>query len=192
MMLDTLTLARTAGMSGLVAVVALIAAAVALGLFFGGAGEAWGPVNDVLTSLMLIALIPPILAVERLAGGQTGGWLGVVTVAAVVGAVIAAVGQVLLVIGVIDLNMSYVTGGIGFAPILIWIVAVGMLGVAVGALPAAVGWLALATLGLIVLASAVTAVTRGPIAWAAWVGVVAAFAIWLGGLSGTLLDRAAA
>ena len=31
----------------------------------------------------------------------------------------------------------------------------------------------------------------GPIAWAAWIGVVAAFAVWLGGLSGTLLDRAA-
>src|SRR5262245_14678381 len=127
MMLDDASLYRIAGISTVVALIAFVISAIALGLFFGGAGEVFGPINDVFIAIALVSLIPAIIAVDRLAGADTGLWLRIISILAVVGAIIGAAGQLLLVVGVIDLDTSYVTGGIGFLPVVIWIIAIAVL-----------------------------------------------------------------
>jgi hypothetical protein len=191
MMIQASDLYRAAGLSAIVALLALIAAAVALALFFGGAGQFWGPVNDVLIALCLAALILPVLAVDRLTADQAGVWVHVVSVAALFGIVVAGVGQLLLVVGVIDLNTSYVTGGIGIVPVLVWIAAVAVLAGPMALLPADVGWLAGATLALIVVGSVVTAFTQGPLIAIPWTAVTLALAAWLWTLSGGLTAKVA-
>jgi hypothetical protein len=191
MMISSDDLYRAASLSALVALIALIGAAITLALFFGGAGQFWGPVNDVLFAIMLVALILPILAIDRLTINEAGFWVRVVTVAALAGAVVGAVGQLLLVVNVIDLNTSYVTGGVGIVPVLVWIAAVAVLGGPMGLLPAQVGLLAGITLGLVVVGSVVTAITQTPIIALPWVAVTIALVVWLGSLSGGLAARAA-
>ncbi len=120
MMIDSGTLYRAAGLSAVVSLVALLVAAVAIALFFAGAGQVFGPINDVFVSITMLSLILPILAIDRLAGAEIGPWLRIVSLAAIAGAVLAAAGQLLLVIGIIDLRSSFITGGIGIVPVLIW------------------------------------------------------------------------
>jgi hypothetical protein len=192
MFLESGTLYRAAGLSGVVALVALVVAAVTIALFFGGAGQVFGPINDVFVAVMMIALILPILAIDRLAADQVGLWLRIVSVGAITGAVLIAVGQLLLVVGVIDLETSFVTGGLGVIPVLIWIVTLIVLAVPLGILPSSVAWLAGAAIALIVVGSLVMFVTTGPAAWAAWIAVGVVLAVWLANLSASLLGRAAA
>lgn len=190
MMIESASLYRAAGISATVAVVAFVISAIALALFFGGAGTFWGPVNDVFIAICMIALILPILAIDRMAEGQAGIWLRVVTVAALAGAVLAATGQLLLVVGVIDLQTSYVTGGLGFLPVLVWMLALVVLAGPLGLVPAAIGWLAAAGLVLVAIASVSTVITMGPPTWLAWAAVVVVFALWMGSLATTFLGRA--
>lgn len=190
MMIETAALYRAAGISAAVAVVAFVISAVALALFFGGAGRFWGPVNDVFIAICMIALILPILAIDRMAEGEAGIWLRVVTVAALAGAVLAATGQLLLVVGVIDLQTSYVTGGLGFLPVLVWMMALVVLAGPLDLVPAAVGWLAAAGLVLVVIASISTVITMGPPTWLAWAAVVVVFALWMGSLATSFLGGA--
>jgi len=187
MMIDHETLYRAAGVSALGAVVAFVASAIALALFFGGAGQFWGPVNDVLISIWLIALLLPMLAVYALAGDQAGLWLKVVTIAAMAGAVLGAVGQLLLVGGVIDLQTSFVTGGLGILPVVIWMIALVVLAGPMDALPATVGWLAAAAIMLVIVGAVTTSITTGPPSWLAWLAVVVAFALWMGSLATSFL-----
>lgn len=188
-MIEGDVLYRAAAVSGVVAVVALIVAAVTIALFFGGAGEIYGPINDVFVAITAVALLLPIVAVDRLAGPDVGPWLRIVTVAALVGAIVVAVGQLSLVVGVIDLRTSFVTGGLGAIPILIWVVSVIVLAIPLGVLPESVGWLAVAAIALVVGGSIIVALTTGMIAWATWTAVVVALVLWLANLSVTFLDQ---
>lgn len=188
-MIEGDVLYRAAAVSGVVAVVALIVAAVTIALFFGGAGEIYGPINDVFVAITAVALLLPIVAVDRLAGPDVGPWLRIVTVAALVGAIVVAVGQLSLVVGVIDLRTSFVTGGLGVIPILIWVVSVIVLAIPLGVLPESVGWLAVAAIALVVGGSIIVALTTGMIAWATWTAVVVALVLWLANLSVTFLDQ---
>lgn len=190
MMVDSTALYRAAGVSAAVALVALVVSAVALALFFGGAGRVFGPINDVFIAVALIALVLPILAVDRITGTQGGLWLRIVTVAAITGVALAAIGQLLLVVGVIDLQTSYVTGGLGILPVLIWVVALAVLAIPLGVLPAWIGWLASATIALVIVASVIALATTGPLAWLAWAAVVAALCAWLWSLAATFMSRA--
>jgi hypothetical protein len=122
-MLPDTDLYRAAGASTIVAIIALVAAGVAFALFLGGAGAVWGPVNDLFVVVTAIAMIVPMLAVDRLAADQGIGWMRIVTIVAVLGALLIAVGQTLLVLGVISLGTSFVTGGVGFLPVAVWLVA---------------------------------------------------------------------
>ena len=114
------------------------------------------------------------------------------SVGAITGAVLIAVGQLLLVVGVIDLETSFVTGGLGVIPVLVWIVALIVLAVPLDILPSSVGWLAGGAIALIVVGSLVTFVTTGPTAWAAWVAVCVVLVVWLANLSASFMGRAAA
>ena len=189
MMIEDGTFFRAAGLSTVLAVIALVIAAITLGLFFGGAGQWWGPVNDVFTAILMFALILPILATDRIVVPEAGLWFRVVTVAAVAGAVLAGVGQLLLVLGVIDLQTSFITGGLGFLPVLVWIGALIVVAGPLGLLPAAIAWSAAAVIALIVVGAVITSISTGPLAWVAWLAVVLALALWMASLASTFLAR---
>jgi hypothetical protein len=183
MIMATADLYRLAGVSSWIALVALVLSGVALALFFAGAGEFWGPVNDALIVLTAIALIPAVVAVLRLAGDQGAPWVAILTVATIAGLILISVGQTLLIVGRLSLDGSYVTGGIGVIPVVAWIVLVAALSLGGGVLPSTTGWLAVATLVLIVAMSAIALVTQGPILWVAGIGLLVAIAAWLAGLA---------
>ena len=174
---------RLAGPSTWIALVALVLSAIALALFFAGAGQFWGPVNDAFIVVAVLAMIPAVLAVDRIAGGHAAPWTRIITVAAIAGIVLMAAGQTLLIVGRLSLEGSYVTGGIGVIPFIAWIVLVGVLALVSGVLPRSVGWLAVAVIVAIVAESAIAAVTRGPALWATSVGLVVVLAAWLASLA---------
>jgi hypothetical protein len=188
----TADLYRLAGLSSWVSLVALLLSGIALALFFGGAGDFWGPVNDALIVVTAIALIPPVLAIARLAGDRDAPWVLVVSIAAVAGLVLIAAGQTLLIVGRLSLDGSYVTGGLGVVPVLAWIVLIAVLSLGSGVLPSTIGWLAVATLAAIVVLSIVAVVTRGPVLWVAGVGLLIVISAWLAALASSLGASAAA
>ena len=152
--MTTADLYRLAGVSSWVALVAFVLSGIALALFFGGAGQFWGPVNDALIVVTVLALIPAVVAVARLTGNRAAPFLAVLTVATVAGLVLVAVGQTLLIVGRLSLEGSYVTGGIGIVPFLAWLVLVAILGLGDSPLPDAIGRLAAVAIATIVVAIA--------------------------------------
>ena len=190
--MPTTDLYRLASVSSWVALVALVLSGVALALFFGGAGEFWGPVNDALTVVTAVALIPVVVTVAVLVAGYGAPWPMILGTAAIAGLILIAAGQSLLIIGRLSLDGSYVTGGIGVAPVLVWLVLVAVLGLRGSGLPTTVGWLAAVVLLAIVIVSVLAVITRGPALWIAGVGLLIALAAWLAGLATTFGERAAA
>jgi len=184
----TADLYRLAGVSSWIALVALVLSGIALALFFGGAGDAWGPVNDALIVVTAIALIPTVAAVARMAGDRGAPWVAVVSVAAAAGLILIAVGQTLLIVGRLSLDGSYVTGGIGVVPFLAWIVLVAVLGLTLGVLPSRTGWLALASIVAIVVFSITAAITLGPLLWVEAVVMLAVIGLWLASLTTAFVD----
>jgi hypothetical protein len=190
MMIDTATLYRLAGWSAAVAIVTLIISGIALAIFFQ-IGEPWGSINDFFVVLTALALILPMLAVDRVAVDRAG-WLRIVTIVAIGGAVLIAIGQSLLIARVIDLQASYLTGGIGLVPVLVWLVALVVLAFGSHALVPAIGWSALASLAMVVIFSLVAAATMGPAMWVASIVLLLAISAWLALLSADLLARVSA
>jgi len=191
-MLSDSQLYPAAGASAVVSLIALVVSGVALALFFGGAGAFWGPVNDMFLVVTVLALILPILAVDRIAAGQGVGWMRLVSIVTLLGVVIIAVGQTALVLGLLTLDGSYVTGGIGFIAIMVWLVALAILSFGSGVLAPLVGWTAIAVLALIGVETFVVAVAMGPLVAVASVALLVALVAWLWSLSSTLLSRAPA
>jgi hypothetical protein len=190
--MDGPLLFRAAGYSAVLALVALLGAGVTIGLFFGGAGAFWGPINDVLWAISLAALILPVLAVDRLAGESAQPWIRIVTVAAIAGLTLAAVGQLLLVVGVIDLQTSFIAGGLGILPFFAWLIALAVLAFGPGLLPSSIGWLVVGVIALTIGTSVVGMITSGPLLWIVCVALLVALAGWLGSLASDLLARAPA
>jgi len=180
---------RAAGLSAMVAIIGLIVSGITIALFFGGAGDFWGPVNDLAVAVTLVALVLPVLAVDRLARPEVGIWIGAVSAAAIAGIVLTAVGQVLLVVGVIDLKTSFVTGGIGILPIFVWLLAVAFLALGPGILPAQIGWLAIGVVALSAGITALAGITTGPVLWVAAAALLVVIAGCLGSLGATLLSE---
>jgi hypothetical protein len=191
MIMATADLYRLASLSSWIALVALVLSGVALALFFGGAGELWGAVNDALIVLTAIALIPAVVAVARLAGEHGSPWVAILSAAAIAGLILIGVGQALLIVGRLSLEGSYVTGGVGVVPVIAWIVMVAALGLGADGVPTSTGWLAVATLVGIVALSAIAVVTRGPVLWIGGVALLVAISAWLAGLATTFGASAA-
>jgi hypothetical protein len=187
----TTDLYRLASMSTWVALVALVLSGIALALFFGGAGEFWGPVNDALIVVTVLALVPTVLAVARLSGERGAPWVALITAIAIAGLVLVGVGQTLLIVGRLSLDGSYVTGGLGILPVIAWIVLTAILGIAMDVLPDRTGWLAVATLVAIVVFSLTAAITVGPVLWVEAVALLAIISLWLGSLATMLAGGAA-
>ena len=192
MSIDTPNLVRAAGISSIVALVGLIVSGITIALFFGGAGAWWGPINDLAVAVTLVALLLPVLAIDRLALPTTGVWLRIVTVAALAGLTLAAVGQVALVLGVIDLETSFVTGGVGIIPFFVWLVALAVIAFRMDVLPSTVGGLVVAIIVLTIVMTLVSTVTMGPVLWVAGVALVVALCWWLAALSSSLMGSAGA
>lgn len=174
---------RLASWSTVWSAIALVVSAVALALFFAGPGEPFGSINDAFISLALVALMPAVLAVDRLAGDQFAPIVRVVTIAAIAGMTLAATGQILLILRVITLQDSFITGGLGVLPLLAWFVLVAVLALGTDVLPTTTGWLAVATLAGIVAMTIVGTVTTGPLLWATSVALVIVLVAWLGSLA---------
>ena len=191
-MLPDSDLYPAAGASAVVALIALVISGITLALFFGGAGAFWGPVNDMFIVVTVLALILPMLAVDRLAAEAGIGWVRLVTIVAVLGAILIAIGQTALVLGFLSLQGSFVTGGLGFIPIVVWLVALVVLTFASGVLPSPVGGAAVVVLVLIGVEALVGSATYGPLLWIASIALLAALVAWLWILSSTLLARAPA
>ena len=191
MMIDSPSLLRAAGYSSLVALVGLIGAGAAIALFFGGAGAIFGPINDLFVSITTMALILPVLAIDRLARGRTGPWFRLVSYAAIVGLVLIAVGQLLLVLGVIELETSFTTGGLGILPVILWAVALAALSLTSGLVTSSVGWLAIAVLVLSAAMTLVSTLTTGPVLWVLGGLLLIALIGWLATMATELLGRAA-
>jgi hypothetical protein len=192
MAIDEQTLLRTAGQSALVAIVGLIVSGITIALFFGGAGEFWGPVNDIAVAVSLVALMLPVVAVNHMAKADAGPWIRIVSAAAIGGMALAAAGQVLLVARAIDLETSFVTGGVGILPVFVWLIGVAILALGQGILPAQVGWLAIGVIALSAGLTVIASVAMGPAVVVVSVALVAVLAGWLGSLGMTLLGRAGA
>src|SRR3970282_1939257 len=92
----SIALVRASGYSTYSAIATLIVAAVTIALFFGGAGQFWGPVNDLFVSLTVLLLVLPVLAVLLLAGDQAGWWFSVLSWLTIAGLLLVAAGQLLL------------------------------------------------------------------------------------------------
>ncbi|HSK93164.1 MAG TPA: hypothetical protein VLA76_03800 [Candidatus Angelobacter sp.] len=152
--LDEPRLFRLAGRCLRWATATLAVAGVSIGLFFGGAGAVFGPINDVTTAGTLLLMVPGILAVRQLARGRVGSWFSALTVATVLGLGVAAAGLLLLVARVISLNDSFLIGGIGILPFLAWLASFAFIALRRGVLTRRAGWLAAWTLGIAVAATA--------------------------------------
>jgi len=187
----TADLYRLAGVSSWVSLVALVLSGVALALFFGGAGQVWGPINDALIVVTAITLVPAVVAVARMAGERGAPWVLILTIATIAGLTLIAVGQTLLIVGRLSLEGSYVTGGIGIVPVIAWVMLVAVLSLGSEVLPATIGWLAVATLIAIVVMSVIAALTQGPLLWVAGVALVVALSTWLVALATTFASSAA-
>lgn len=188
MTVDPETLSIIAGWSTLAAIGALILAGVTIALFFGGAGDVWGPVNDVFSALTLILLVPAVVAVQDLGGPESGAWLLAATVAGLVGIVVAAGGQLLLVAGVIELRTSFVTGGIGVLLLGVWVVASAAIALGTDVLSERTGWLAIGALGLSAVTTLVAATGRRALITAVSVVLLVELVAWLASLAFDLLS----
>jgi hypothetical protein len=187
--MDEVTLLRVAGLAALVAGPVLLLSGVALALFFGGRGERWGPVNDVLVALALLLLAPAVVALNGLADGVADPVFGLASAGALAGIAVAAGGQLLLVAGRLGLRASFVTGGLGVAAMLPWAIGLLVLALTTEVVGTAAGVLLAATLALAGLTAVATAVTRGRVLWL--LGGLLGFAAstWLVALGLDLLGR---
>ena len=119
-------------------------------LFFLGRGERYGPLNDLFFALTLFLIILPAIAVTSLADEQVKTWFEVVTWVAVAGMVVAGVGQVLLVARIISLQTSFMTGGLGIVPMLVWMGSLALISIQYEVIGTLVGWAAALSIGLMV------------------------------------------
>lgn len=141
--------ARTAARALYAAAVTMAASMVAISLFFAGAGAFWGPVNDLLVVATVLLLLPAMAVLPRLARPVAGRWFGAISLAAAAGVMVIASGQLALVAGLITLDTSFVSGGLGILPVIVWIGATVVPSLRVPALGRATAVWAVALLALV-------------------------------------------
>lgn len=142
---------RLAAGSALLAAPAVVLSGVFVALFFGGAGDLFGSLNDFFVALALALLVLPAIALAHVVGAAGGRWFRALTWATVAGLAVAAVGQLLLIARVISLEASFMTGSLGILPVVVWGGAQAYLGIRHGAPLRPAGWAVAAVLVLSVL-----------------------------------------
>lgn len=177
---------RLAGWAAYLSAAANIAGAVTLVLFFS-VGEPFGTMNDILSSVIALSMIPLALALHQL--GRTVSVSGSLLAAggALVSMVVAAGVSALLVARLITFAQSYLPTLTAFGMIGAWLVLANLLTRASGGLPWGLIWLGvsagvgymLSTVGfylggqnyLLLAAGGLLAAITYPI-WAIWLGRV--------------------
>lgn len=158
----------------------LAVAGVSIGLFFGGAGAIFGPINDLTTAATLVLIIPGALAARQLARGRIGAWFSALTLVTVGGLGVAAGSLVALVAGLITLNDSFLIGGIAVLPFLTWLAALAYAAILRDLLRSRVGWAAAATLAVALVATAASPfLPMSLLTFVLGLPLFAAFAAWL-------------
>lgn len=186
------TLLRAAGWAAFATIPIMVGSGIALWLFFGGAGAAYGSMNDLLVAVALILLALPVIAIRSMAAPTAGRWFEVVTWLAVGGIVIAAAGQVALVVGLISLEGSFVTGGLGILPVIVWAIGVSIVSLRSRALPERLGRATILLLVAIVVAAIGSSVLPAVGVLIVAIALAAVLAGWLAVLGSTCLQGAAA
>ena len=178
---------QMAGVSALLAIPALILSGVFLVLFFGGAGDQYGPLNDFFVAVTMALLVLPAKALLTVVGTAGGQWFRVLTWLNIAGLTVAIAGQLLLIAGIITLAMSFVTGSLGLVPILAWSGAQAYLGLRFGTPSRSIGWTLAAVLTLSLLVTLSWAIGAEMMVWTLTAALVAALTGYLGLLGRQLL-----
>jgi len=170
---------RSATLSAWLAIPSLLLSALFLVLFFGGKGAGYGSLNDFFVAVVAVLLVLPARALVAATGDAAGRWFDVLSWLAVAGLVLVAVGQLLLIARVISLGGSFVTGGAGIVPVLMWLMAQVVIGLRKGRPSRALGWSAVAVLACSVLASVAPALRSEPAVWVTTALLLASLVAWL-------------
>ncbi|MDH4333641.1 MAG: hypothetical protein OEW24_00005, partial [Chloroflexota bacterium] len=137
-----------------------------------------------------LLLILPVLAVLLLAGDEAGWWFSILSWLAIAGLVLVAVGQLLLVVGVISLNTSFLTGGVGITPFLLWALATIWTAWSFGVPSPMVGFLLAGVLVMSALTTAVSLALPGMATGIVSGVLTLALCAWMAALGSDLLGRA--
>lgn len=180
---------RLAGYCAVGAAIAMPISGVALWLFFAGAGNHFGPINDMFIALALLLLAPAAWVYRRVTKEVAGGWFTVGTYAGLAGIGLAAAGQLLLVAGVINLETSFVTFGVGTLGFLAWGGSLALLALRTRAISGPVGWLFLSMIALLPLATLLAVAGGEALPLLSGIAVALAFEAWLLRMAADLLRR---
>lgn len=189
--MDSKAFLTLGGVSSLLAIPALLLAGYFLVLFFAKRGDQYGSLNDFFSAVTLLLLILPALGLYRLGRGDAGSWFTVVTWLAVGGMLIGAFGQFALVLKFIGLGTSFITGGVGIAPVIAWGVSIAALSFARTGIPHVIAWTAVAVLCMTFLLIAASGVHQKTATNALAAALVVALVAWLGAMGVKLLSAGA-
>jgi hypothetical protein len=148
-------------------------------MFFQKRSEKYGALNDIFSAITLLLLVLPALILNNLIGYQVGGWFSLITWLAVAGILIASMGQFLLVAKIISLQASFITGSLGFIPLLVWLVSIAVVSIGHGAIPLTIGWSDIAILCSLPLLAFVFKWKRRMLKIAGVVTFLGATTLWL-------------
>ena len=115
-------LLRVAGWSTYVSGVVSISGIVFLFLFFGGAGDEYGPLNDVAAIIQYALMLPIALALQQLLKPNHTERSRVVMRGGIVGMIAVILLQTLLVVGVLPFGIQIVLVIPAFLLVLTWFV----------------------------------------------------------------------
>jgi hypothetical protein len=185
------TVVQLAGVSALLAIPAVVLSVVFIALFFGGAGDVFGSLNDFFIAATALLLVPAAWVVLGIIqrSGAAGRGFAIVTWLAIGGLVLIAAGQLALVVGLIPLEGSFATGTAGILPVIAWALAQLYLGLRLGLPSRAVGWSLVAVLASAALVVVASAIGSDPLAWALTVVFLLAFVGYLAVLGLDLVRR---
>jgi hypothetical protein len=131
-------LARLAGWCAYASGVAAIIGLVFLFAFFGGLGDHFGPMNDVMVVIHYVLLLPIVAAVYQLVQPYGPRFARVATAVGLAGMLAVIVLQALLVAGVIPFEQQIGMVIVAFLVATVWFVAVTILGRSTGVLPTSI------------------------------------------------------
>jgi hypothetical protein len=170
---------RHAAVSAWLAIPALVLSVVFVAMFFSGAGGLYGSLNDLFVAVTAVLLILPARSLVDNTRSTGGRWFDVVTWTAIAGMALIAAGQILLIARLISLSASFVTGGVGIMPVLVWALVQCYLGLRYGVPSRPLGWSMLTVLLVAGLVSAVSAAGWQTATWILTAVLLAAISAYL-------------
>lgn len=128
-------LLRLAGWSAYVSGVVSVFGIIFLFLFFGGAGEKYGPMNDVAAIIQYVLMLPIALALQRLLQPYGAERSRAVMRLGIAGMTAVILLQTLLVVGVLPFGIQIILVIPAFLVVLAWLVRNRNLGLSANIVP---------------------------------------------------------